>query len=338
MGIILTSLLDKNINNMSEKLVSDLRSGRILGSTEAAYKVLDAIKFVSEKYPRILSKYLIEWIPVFMEARPTSLVMINLIRQFLEEYVELLDNVGADEAARKAHIIISKIKKKVEEIKEVVATLGSRRITDGDVILTHSYSSTVIKLLSKALEREVKFSVVVTESRPISEGLHTAEVLSRMKIKTTLIVDSAVRYVMKKVSKVIVGADAVAANGAVISKVGTSVIGLAAKEARVRTYVAAGTYKFGYETVFGELIEGVVLSEPKLLVPEEELNRLAGRVIVKEPLFDVTPPEYIDAIVTEYGLVAPQAIPFIVRDLHGWPPKLRPISELLREVSAHASL
>ncbi len=331
----MTPILDRNIIEPSEKLATDLRSGRILGSTEAAYKVLDMIDFISREYPEILNKYLVEWIPAFMEARPTSLVMINLTRQFLEEYVALLRSLGSEESAYRVRTIISKIKQNIEEVKEVVATLGSRRISDDDTILTHSYSTTVIKLLGKALERGIKFNVIVTESRPISEGFHTAEILNKMGIRTTLIVDSAIRYVMKKVSKVIVGADAVAANGAVINKVGTSAIALAAKEARVRTYVAAGTYKFGYETVFGELIEGVVLNEPRLMIPEKELSSLTGKVIIKEPLFDVTPPEYIDAIITEYGLIAPQAIPIIVRELHGWPPKLRSIDELLKEVSMY---
>ncbi len=330
------SALSTELIRTSEKLASDLKSGRILGSTEAAYKVLDMIEFISRNYPDLLNKYLIEWVPIFIEARPTSLVMINLTRQFLSEYLKLIKTVGSEEAAYKAHTLIEKIKQNVEEVKEIIATLGSRRISDGDVILTHSYSATVIKLLSKAQERGVKFSVIVTESRPIGEGLHTIEILNKMGIKTTLIVDSAVRFIMKKVSKVIVGADAVAANGAVINKVGTSAIALAAKEARVRTYVASGTYKFGFETVFGELIEGVVLNEPTLIIPEEELGILTGKVIVKEPLFDVTPPEYIDAIITEYGLIAPQAIPIIVRELHGWPPRLESIDELLKEVSRYA--
>jgi translation initiation factor 2B subunit (eIF-2B alpha/beta/delta family) len=51
------------------------------------------------------------------------------------------------------------------------------------------------------------------------------------------------------------GADTVAANGAVINKVGTSLIALAAHEARVRTFVIATTHKFSTETVFGELVK-----------------------------------------------------------------------------------
>jgi ribose 1,5-bisphosphate isomerase (EC 5.3.1.-) len=35
-------------------------------------------------------------------------------------------------------------------------------------------------------------------------------------------------------------------------------------------------------------------------------------------VFDVTPPEYIDAIITEYGVLPPQAAILILVDKLGW--------------------
>lgn len=55
-------------------------------------------------------------------------------------------------------------------------------------------------------------------------------------------------------TKVLLGAEAIAANGAVVNKIGTSLIALAAHEARVRVFVAAETYKFSPATVLGELV------------------------------------------------------------------------------------
>jgi len=323
----------------TERLCKDLKQGRILGSTEAACKTLDTLTTAAGECGKLFNSYLIEWVPRIIESRPTSLVMINLTREFLERYLEALREGGVDEALGRVKDIVDSIKRHVSSVRDAVASLGSRRISDGDVILTHSYSSTIINLLRKALERGVTFSVYVTESRPIGEGLITAEALSRMGIKTILVVDSAVRFVMKKVNKVVVGADAVAANGAVVNKIGTSLVALAAKEARVRVYVAAGTYKFGFETVFGELIEGVMLNDPNLIIPcKEWVEKLAGRVVAREPLFDVTPPEYIDAIITEHGLVAPQAIPILMKGVYGWPPRVKSIESILKEVQGVGGL
>ena len=319
----------------SNKLCEGLRSGKILGSTEAACRALDTIVLASNKCGKYFNEYLLEWIPKIIESRPSSQVLINLLRKFLEMYVGILRDKGYDEAIASVPEIVCSIKDEISRVKESIAILGSRRIIDGDVILTHSYSSTVIQLLKKALERGIKFRVIVTESRPIGEGLVTADVFDKLGIKTILVVDSAVRFVMKKVTKVFIGADAVAANGAVVSKIGASAIALAAKEARVRVYIPAGTYKFGFETVFGELIERVVLNDPSLIMPKEWIEKLSGKVLVKEPLFDVIPPEYIDAIITEKGLIAPQAIPILIREIYGWPPKVKSIHELLSEVKSY---
>jgi len=331
---LLSSVCPKAVES-SERLCEELRKGIVISSTESAYRALDTLSEASVTCPKYYNNYLIKWIPRIIESRPTSQVLINLLRKFLTRYVDILRNKGLDDAVGSVPSIISDIKNEVARINESIASLGSRRVEDGDVILTHSYSTTLIPLFKKALNRGIKFSVYVTESRPIGEGLVTAEILNKLGIRTTLIVDSAVRFIMKKVTKVFIGADAVAANGAVVSKIGTSAIALAAREARVRVYVAAGTYKFGFETAFGELIEGVILNDPKLIMPKNWIEKLAGKVIVREPLFDVTPPEYINVIITEVGLIAPQAIPILVKEIYGWPPKVKSIEELLKEVKRY---
>lgn len=315
-----------------ELLASDLRNGRVIGSTEAAYAVLNILSSASSACRDSFAKFVATCVPRLIKARPTSIVMVNLTRELLKAFVELARSEGFSRAVEEVPRMVSTIKEKIELVKKSIATHGSKRIVDGDVILTHSYSSTVIELFREALKRGIKFSVIVTESRPIGEGKLTASIVSKMGLETTLIVDSAVRFIMKRVSKVFVGADAVAANGAVVNKVGTSAIALAAKEARVRTYVAAGTYKMGLETVFGELIKGIVLSDAELIIPKDRIPELAGKVLVRAPLFDVTPPEYIDAIITESGVMAPQATPLLIKEVFGWPPRVPEIGELVEEV------
>jgi len=321
-----------------DRISVDLREGNILGSTEAALTIMDEFSKASKTCePRKFVRYLLKAVPQFLSARPTSLIMKNFIREYLTKFTESVNRQGIDEAASLTQEIIKSIRLKVDEIKDAVTLAGSKRVVDGATILIHSYSTTLIKLLKVALDSGKNFRVYVTESRPIGEGKVTASQLSRLGIETTLIVDSAVRYVMKRITDVFFSADAVAANGAVVNKVGTSAIALAAKEARVRTYVVAGTYKFGLETVFGELVEGVILSNASLIIPPEDIDSLAGRVLVRAPVFDVTPPEYIDAIITELGLIAPQAVPLVIKEIFGWPPKVRSIEDLLKEVAESAS-
>ncbi|OYT49045.1 MAG: initiation factor 2B [Desulfurococcales archaeon ex4484_42] len=327
--------LDNKCNEVIEftkKLCEKLRNGEILSSTEAAFTVLDVLVRASEVCKTHYNEYLIVWLPKILRSRPTSQLLINSLRQFLHQYIHIARCKGLDEALSNVKGIVQSIKEGIDKEVALIALIGSRRIIDGDVILTHSFSKTLIEVFRRARDEGIKFSVYVTESRPIGEGLITASTLAKLRIKTTLIIDSAVRYVMKRVTKVFIGADAIATNGAVVNKIGTSAIALAAKESRVRVYVTASTRKFSFETVFGELVEGPVLNNPDAIIPKEWLNKLSSRVRTKAPLFDVTPPEYIDAIITEVGLLAPQAIPILIKEVYGWPPKIIDINELINEV------
>ncbi|MFP3282916.1 MAG: hypothetical protein RXP97_02395, partial [Nitrososphaeria archaeon] len=110
-------------------------------------------------------------------------------------------------------------------------------------------------------------------------------------------------------------ADAVAANGAVVNKIGTSVVALAAKEARVNFYVAAETYKFSPKTIVGELVP-IEFRDPAEVAGKGWVAD-HPRIEVMNPAFDVTPAEYIDAIITERGVMSPYAAPLILLEEYG---------------------
>ena len=118
------------------------------------------------------------------------------------------------------------------------------------------------------------------------------------------IIGGAVRSVMKRVDEVFVGADTITSHGALINKIGTSQLALAANEARVQFYVCSETYKFSPLTLFGDrvTIEERDISE---VVKEGEVP---ASVKVFNPVFDSTPAKYIDAIITELGMMSPGSV------------------------------
>ena len=315
------------------KLVSDLRDGRIFGSTEAAEKALLFIKnqISSCETVKEIKNTLISYVPPLIKARPTSALTVNCLREVIELTIDCIKKkLSSNEIKEKICNKIDQMLKEAHESVEVIAEIGAKRIRDGDTILTNTYSYTVLKVLEKAKEEGKNISVFIPESRPGGEGIHMAVELYKRKFPVTLFVDSAVRYMMKEVDLVLIGAEAIAANGAVVNKIGTSMIALAAHEARVRVFVAAGTYKFSLETFLGEVVE-LTYRRPEVLLSSHELRAL-GNVKVLCPAFDVTPPEYIDAIITERGVFAPQAVPLIVREIFGWPPLVKDIGMLINEL------
>jgi eIF-2B alpha/beta/delta-like uncharacterized protein len=301
---VLETELDKVIN------------GRIYSSTETVLYTLELLgRILKENRDPTLFVNSLERI---LKARPTASMLQNAVRLLtnnlaVTEVSTLDDFIASYENTRQA--IVKKIFSDIEES----STIASRRLANNDTVMTNSYSLFVKRTIEKAVEEGKKIKVYVTESRPTGEGVKFAAELSDKGIETYLIVDSAVRFFMKEVDKVLLSSEAISANGAVVNKIGTSLIALAAHEARVRVYVVSSTFKFSPETLVGELVEipEIEISE---YMPEgwEKLKALKP----KSPLFDVTPPSYIDAIITEKGVIAPEFAVMMFRESFGWPHSL----------------
>ena len=99
-----------------------------------------------------------------------------------------------------------------------------------------------------------------------------------------------------------VGADRVAANGDFANKIGTYGLAVLAREHGVPFYAAAPTSTIDMSTARGADI-------PIEERPEEEVRSFRGEAVAPEgvrvfnPAFDVTPARFVDALVTERGVV-----------------------------------
>ncbi|MGA1822177.1 MAG: ribose 1,5-bisphosphate isomerase [Thermoplasmatota archaeon] len=199
------------------------------------------------------------------------------------------------------------------EAVQRIAEIGMKRIPAGSVVLTHCNSNAALSVIEKAYGDGRVDGVICTESRPWRQGHITSRRLAGKGIPVTMIVDSAVRYFIRDVDVVCVGADTVAANGAVINKIGTSQVALASHEHRIPFLVCAETLKFSRETLLGSLVKIEERGADEVADPLKAED-FPG-VTFRNPVFDATPPEYIDAIVTEVGVVSPYLATEIIRDM-----------------------
>lgn len=248
---------------------------------------------------------------LLISTRPTAVSLPNAVKLSVRHSSESVDEARA-EVLENATLFIEKADLALERIGKI----GARRIVDGDVIMTHCNSHAALAIITTAFEEGKDIRVLATESRPRRQGLLTIKHLNDFGIPTTLIVDSAVRYHMKEVDRVIVGADAIAANGALVNKIGTSQLALAAHEVRKSFMVAAETFKFSPNTLIGNPIEIEERAAAEVIDPEI----LTGlpHVSVKNPAFDFTPAEYIDMIVTDVGIIPPAMAYTIIKEYLGW--------------------
>jgi ribose 1,5-bisphosphate isomerase len=180
------------------------------------------------------------------------------------------------------------------------------------VIFTHCHSSTVTYLLRKAKQKGRTFEVICTETRPAFQGRITAKEMVDLGVKTTLIVDSAARFFMRKADIVLVGADAITSEGSVVNKIGTATIALLANEARVPFYVASELLKFDAETLYGEYEAIEERSRDEVWKEAPEM------LVVRNPAFEVARREFIHGIICEEGIIPPQSVNEVVNRRYPW--------------------
>ncbi len=302
------------------RIAEDIRSMRIRGAGQIARYAVEALEITArESKARDVRGFVDELTNAsrtLLQTRPTAVSLPNGVRYVMHRVnTGVTSATSVDEirevALEAAKTFIENTRTAVDRIGEI----GARRIRDGDVLLTHCNSSAAVSVMKTAWAYGKRFEVFVTETRPRFQGHITAAELSKAGIPVTLILDDAVRYFMQEVDKVIVGADAITANGALVNKIGTSMVALAAHEAKVKVYAAAETYKFSPETMIGELVK-IEERDSSEVISQKELEQI-GSIKVRNPSFDVTPPEFIDLIITEWGIIPPVGAILILEDVFG---------------------
>ncbi|MCA9245811.1 MAG: S-methyl-5-thioribose-1-phosphate isomerase [Planctomycetales bacterium] len=173
--------------------------------------------------------------------------------------------------------------------------------------LATSEYGTALAVIYTAHESGQSLHVYVDETRPLLQGARlTAWELQQHGIHATLICDSMAAHVMQagRVQAVVVGADRIAANGDVANKIGTYGVALAAAAHGIPFYVAAPSSTFDLALASGQDIPIEQRAAEEITEPFG--TRIAPtKINVYNPAFDVTPAEYIAAIICEQGVIQP---------------------------------
>ncbi|MCJ7423882.1 S-methyl-5-thioribose-1-phosphate isomerase [Candidatus Bathyarchaeota archaeon] len=213
-----------------------------------------------------------------------------------------------------AALVVEEAQKIAEEDVDANRSMGkygAELFVDGDVVLTHCNAGalatvaygTALGVIRACWEQGKKVRVIATETRPKLQGARlTAYELKRDGIPVTLITDNMVGYVMHRgmVDKVIVGADRIVQD-AVINKIGTFTIAVLAKEHGVPFYVAAPRSTFDLTIKSSEAAIEERESEEVTHIGSQRIA--AEGVEVLNPAFDVTPLDYVTAVICENGIL-----------------------------------
>jgi ribose 1,5-bisphosphate isomerase len=243
--------------------------------------------------------------------RPTAVSLPNALRYVLQR----MD--GETVSALRDSVIqsVAEFVDRLDRAQVDLGAIGANRLRDGDTVMTHCHSTDALACVEAAVDQGKTISAIVKETRPRNQGHITARELREMGVDVTLIVDSAARRYMGAVDHVLVGADSIAADGSVINKIGTSELAVNALDRGTPVMAAAQTIKLHPDTLTGHTVEIEMRDETEVL--DAETRASIGEIAVENPAFDVTPPRYVDAIITERGQFPPESVVTLMRELFG---------------------
>ena len=248
------------------------------------------------------------------ECRPKSVSMANLIRGFKNKITECHGKNEEDAKSLLTNYLDEFLDERLLTAGQLICDFGVRKIESGDVILTYACSFVVFKLLEAAHNEGKDFSVIVVDSNPLKEGKEFLRRISSLGVECTYVFLNAASCVMKRATKVIVGAYAMLSNGNLVSRVGTAMVALSAHSYGVPLIVCCESIKFSEKI----MLDSITWNELG------DVNQLAKGALsdwkdvktlsLLSILYDITPIEYITMVITEFGMIPPTSVPVILRE------------------------
>lgn len=246
--------------------------------------------------------------------------MGNAIRWLKLEISEV--DVSTPETEAKADLcdaIDNFIRERITMADRVIAEKAAEKIRDGEVIITYAKSSIVQKALVEAFRQGKRFKVIVVDSRPLFEGKNLARALADLGLEVQYSLVTGIDHAIKSVTKVFLGAHAMMSNGRLYSRVGTALVAMAAKESHIPVIVCCESIKFTDRIALDSFVHNEVAPADQLVDPLTASSsgldkwRDVPNLQLLNLMYDLTPAEYIDMVITEYGSLPPSSVPVVHR-------------------------
>jgi ribose 1,5-bisphosphate isomerase len=295
-----------------KQTIKAIESLKIQGAENVAIAALKALNYVALRSKAKTAKQFYDELfksrALLQETRPTEPLMRNALK-----YAFLNANF-IDLRKSREHVLMS-IQNAMNHIssgKQHITMFGARKVFNNSVIFTHCHSSTVISILKEAKREGKRFEVHNTETRPLYQGRKTAIELAASGIKVVHYVDSAARLALKKSDLMLLGADAITAEGKVINKIGSELFAEVAQKYGIPVYVCADSWKFDAKTMFG-------FDEPIEIRGTKEIWKNPPKgVAIDSHAFEIISSELIAGIITEFGIFSPSTLILELKKEHPW--------------------
>ncbi|KAK5643692.1 hypothetical protein RI129_007537 [Pyrocoelia pectoralis] len=321
--------LNKDIHPAFLQLGAQYLSRSILGSNARCLAMLSALKTLTndfrtppkQEFCRSLESTLKASITHLNTCRPLAVSMTNALRQFKLLLTQIDTNLSDNEKRSLLQERIDKyIQEEIEKAGEAISNEVNKKISDNDIILIYGYSSLILRILVDAQKAGKKFRVVIVDARPLLEGREMLRRLVCANIECSYLLINAVSFVMSRVTKVLLGAHALLANGYVMSRTGTAQVALVANSFKKPVLVCCETYKFCERVQTDSFVYNEIADPDKVVTVDASekssylLNWRDNNYLTPLNLmYDVTPSDFVTAVVTEIAVLPCTSVPVILR-------------------------
>jgi methylthioribose-1-phosphate isomerase len=245
--------------------------------------------------------------------RPTAVNLFWAIERMKRTFADALKS-GSDRKAIEKILIDECQAIYNEDIanNKRMGQFGAELLPQSGTILTHCNAGalatagygTALGVIRAAIENGKRLKVLADETRPFLQGSRlTAWELWKDNIDVRVISDNMSGSFMRQglVDAIVVGADRIAANGDVANKIGTYTVAVLARQHDIPFYVAAPLSTLDLTIPDGSHIP-IEQRTPREVTHVGETRIVPEGVEVFNPAFDVTPNEFVTAIITEVGV------------------------------------
>lgn len=281
---IVVRMIDETVTQI-EEMQTQSASAVAVKAARALRELTEREYYTVEEYVRALSRNS----KALYRASPSHAILYTTQRRIVSE-VSDSDPDTVEAAKERTLSVIRNVVMDVELSKDRAAQRAAEFVDDGDVLLTHENSSTVMATLKRLLAEDVSFELFVTESRPRFLGRRTArELADHDDVDVTLIVDGAAGHFLSKCDRVLVGMNCII-DETVYNRVGTYPIVATAADLDVPVTVVGASAK---------CIDGGFVFENEYRSPSEVMLEPPDGFEMENPAYDATPLRIVDTVVTD---------------------------------------
>jgi len=279
----------------------------LVGSSRATMLALQAFKASIQELkcaPEEIPNQYAALADAIKNTRPKIVPLIHLIEEF---ETEMAPHFGADvdQLREKACEILQAKHDRIKEKVARIIQIGLDCIDDGDVIVMHTASADVTRMIALAKEVMERRLQVIVLKQDFIKTKKLIDILKQAQVELETVPEFSLSHYIGKANKMLTGALSITHDMKVVSAVGTANVASLCHFHKIPVYLFANTLKFSHG-----LSEDQCIHEKRVATIQNNTN-----YVLTTYSHDMVDLDMVDFLVTEEGIFPKDKIGAYVQEI-----------------------